>query len=76
MPAETAEPGTEPFIAGPLSASLGRPRPLDMGLNPRSLSGVGEVDNFGEVTIDQVGLTVRIIDVTGQVRFTHTIGPE
>ena len=64
------------FIAGPLSASRGRPRPLDMGLNPRSLFGVGEIDNFGEVTIDQVGLTVRIIDVTGQIRFTHTIAPE
>ncbi len=64
------------FIAGPLSASHGRPRPLDMGLNPRSLFGLGEIDNFGEVTIDPVGLTVRIIDVTGSVRFTHTIGPE
>ena len=64
------------FIAGPLSASLGRPRPLDDGLNPRSLFGIGEVENFGEVTIDRTGLTVQIIDVEGRVRFTHTIGPE
>ena len=64
------------FIAGPLSATLGRPRPLDMGLNPRTLFAVGEVENFGEVTIDSTGLTVRIIDIDGQVRFSHTIGPE
>jgi alkaline phosphatase D len=64
------------FVAGPLSASRGRPRPLDQGLNPRSLYGLGEIDNFGEVAIDAVGLTVRIVDVTGKVRFSHTIGPE
>ncbi|MBI2553829.1 MAG: alkaline phosphatase D family protein [Candidatus Rokubacteria bacterium] len=64
------------FIAGPLSATRGRPRPLDQGLNPRSLYGLGEIDNFGEIAIDSVGLTVRIVDVTGAVRFTHTIGPE
>jgi len=64
------------FVAGPLSASRGRPRPLDQGLNPRSLFGLGEIDNFGEMAIDAVGLTVRIIDVTGKVRFSHTIGPE
>ena len=64
------------FIAGPLSASLGRPRPLDNGLNPRSLFATGGVENFGEVAIDSTGLTVRIVDVEGQVRFTHTIGPE
>ncbi len=61
------------FIAGPLAASRGRPRPLDMGLNSYSLYGLGEIDNFGEVTIDQSGLTVRIIDVTGKVRFSHTV---
>ncbi|MBI3625440.1 MAG: alkaline phosphatase D family protein [Candidatus Rokubacteria bacterium] len=64
------------FIAGPLAASRGRPRPLDMGLNPVSLFGLGEIDNFGEVTIDQRGLTVQIIDVTGHVRFSHTIALE
>lgn len=64
------------FIAGPLSASLGRPRPLDAGLNPRSLFALGGVENFGEIAVDPTGLSVRIVDVTGTVRFTHTIGPE
>jgi len=64
------------FIAGPLSASRGRPRPLDMALNPRSLFGLGDVDNFGEVTIDPGGLTVRIFDAVGTLRFEHRITPE
>jgi alkaline phosphatase D len=64
------------FIAGPLAASLGRPRPLDNGLNPRSLFALGGVENFGDVSVDATGLTVRIVDVTGAVRFTHTLGAE
>jgi alkaline phosphatase D len=64
------------FIAGPLSASPGKPRPLDAALNPRSLWSLGGAANFGDVSIDATGLTVRIIDGQGQVRFTHTVGPE
>jgi alkaline phosphatase D len=64
------------FIAGPLSASPGRPRPLDAGLNPRSLWSLGGTANFGDIAIDPAGLTVRIVDAQGQTRFTHTIGPE
>ena len=64
------------FIAGPLSASLGRPRAVDFGLNPRSLYSLGGIENFGAVEIGPAALVVRIIDVTGQVRFTHTVGPE
>ncbi|MBI2160664.1 MAG: alkaline phosphatase D family protein [Candidatus Rokubacteria bacterium] len=64
------------FVAGPLSASLGRPRPLDDGLNPRSLFARGGVNNFGEVTIEPARLTVRLIDEEGTVLFTHTIGPD
>jgi alkaline phosphatase D len=64
------------FIAGPLSASPGRPRPLDAGLNPRSLWGLGGVANFGDIAIDASGLTVRIVDDRGDVRFTHTAGAE
>ena len=64
------------FVAGPLSATPGRPRPLDATLNPRSLFGRGGVLNFGEVVVEPAHLTVRLIDDTGAVMFTHTIGPE
>jgi len=62
------------FIAGPLSASPGRPRPLDDALNPRSLWALGGVPNFGEIAADAAALTVRIIDGDGQVRHTYTVG--
>jgi alkaline phosphatase D len=64
------------FIAGPLSATLGRPRPLDSSLNSRSLFARGGVFNFGEVTVEPASLTVRLVDDTGVVMFTHTVGPE
>jgi alkaline phosphatase D len=63
------------LIAGPLSASLGRPRPVDAALAPQSLFGLGGVENFGDVTVDADGFTVRIVDKEGGVRFTHTIPP-
>ena len=47
------------FVAGPLSARFGRPRPLDEGLNPRSLFARSGVNNFGEVTLEPAHLTVR-----------------
>jgi alkaline phosphatase D len=64
------------LVAGPLSATLGRPRPLDMTLNPRSLFARGGVFNFGEVVIGPAQLTVRLIDDAGAVMFTHVIKPE
>jgi alkaline phosphatase D len=64
------------FIAGPLSAGPGQPRPLDAALNPRSLWSLSGVPTSGDVSVDADGLTVRIIDAQGQVRFTHTLGPE
>jgi alkaline phosphatase D len=64
------------FVAGPLSASSGRPRPLDDALNPRSLWALGGVLNFGEVAVDATSLTVRIIDADGRVRHTHTVAAE
>ena len=64
------------FIAGPLSATLGRPRPLDMSLGSRSLFAHGGVFNFGEVIVEPSNLTVRLIDDKDTVLFTHTIGPE
>jgi alkaline phosphatase D len=64
------------FIAGPLSATLGRPRPLDERLGSRSLFAQGNVLNFGEVTIEPARLVVRILDAHGSVLFTHAITPE
>ena len=64
------------FVAGPLSAGFGRPRPLDQGLGPRSLFARGGAFTFGEVTIVPEHLTVRIVDDAGTVLFTHTVGPE
>jgi alkaline phosphatase D len=64
------------LIAGPLSAPRGSPRPLDMGLNPHTLGSLGGIDNFGAVRVDAAGLTVRIIDVTGKVRFVQPLPPE
>jgi alkaline phosphatase D len=72
----TTEWSFHEFIAGPLSASPGRPRPLDQGLNPRSLWSLGGTNTFGDVAIDTGGLTVRIVDGEGQERFVHTIGAE
>lgn len=72
----TREFSLHEFIAGPLSASLGRPRPLDAGLNPRSLFARGGMNNFGLLQVEPALLTVRIVDENGAVLFTHTIGPE
>ena len=64
------------LMAGPLSAALGRPRPLDVTLNPRSLFALGGVETFGQVSIDATGFTVRIVDIAGQIRFSYTIGSQ
>jgi len=64
------------FIAGPLSAGPGKPRPLDAALTPRSLWSLGGTANFGDIAIDTTGLTVRIVDALGQTRFSHTVGAE
>lgn len=64
------------FVAGPLSASTGRPRPLDASLNARSLFARGGVYNFGEIVIEPAHLTLRLVDDAGTVMFTHTISPE
>ena len=64
------------FVAGPLSATMGRPRPLDQALNPRSLFARGGVYNFGEIVVEPRSLAVRLHDEDGTVLFTHTLGPE
>jgi alkaline phosphatase D len=64
------------LVAGPLSATTGRPRPLDIALGPRSLFAQGGVRNFGAVAIEAGGLTVRIVDEEGRALFSHRIEPE
>ena len=64
------------LIAGPLSASLGRPRPLDDALGPRSLFAFGGAENFGVIRIEPAGLTVRIVDGAGQERGRQTLPAE
>ncbi len=64
------------FVAGPLSATHGRPRPLDEALGPRSLFATGGVNNFGEIAIEPGSLAVRLHAEDGAVLFTHAMGPE
>ena len=64
------------FVAGPLSAGLGRPRPLDEGLNPRSLFATARVNNFGEIVIEPGTLAVRLMGEDGSRLGSHTIGAE
>jgi hypothetical protein len=47
-----------------------------MALSPRSLFGLGDTDNFGEVAVDRHGLTVRIFDATGTMRFERMLVAE
>jgi alkaline phosphatase D len=56
------------LIAGPLSASTGRPGALDDTLRPTRLFGEGGYYNFGELRVVPGGLEVRIIDADGRVR--------
>src|SRR5437667_33204 len=72
----TSEWSFHELVAGPLSATLGRPRPLDVTLNPRSLFARGGVFNFGEVLVEAAHLTVRLVDDGGAVMFTHVIAPD
>ena len=64
------------LIAGPMSAFHGFPRPLDEALHPRSLFSATDVNNFGEVTIEAAGATVRIFAEDGRELFSHSIRPE
>jgi alkaline phosphatase D len=72
----TREFSVHEFIAGPLSASWGRPRALDAGLNPRSLFARGGLNSFGYLVVEPALLTVKIVSENGTVLFTHTVGPE
>ncbi|HLC41012.1 MAG TPA: alkaline phosphatase D family protein [Methylomirabilota bacterium] len=63
------------FTAGPLSASMGRPRVLWTTFKPVSIFEKGDFYNFGQVTVDKSGLTVRIYDDTGTPHFEETFPP-
>ena len=64
------------LIAGPLSATLGSPRPLDTSLNPTSLWARGGVNNFGEVTVERERLVVRYVGEDGAVLTERVIQAE
>jgi alkaline phosphatase D len=64
------------LIAGPLSAGTGQPGWLDDTLRPTRLYGEGGFLNFGELVADAPGLTVRIIDAAGRIRFETTLAPQ
>ncbi len=61
------------FTSGPLSAGLGKPRPLDPTLNPHPLYRGSGFYNFGLVRIKGQELQVQIQDEEGGVRFTQTL---
>jgi alkaline phosphatase D len=56
------------FVAGPLAAHTGFPRPLDRSLRSRSLGSLGWTHNFGEIVADAEELRVSILDVAGTTR--------
>ena len=64
------------LIAGPLSATLGSPRPLDTALNPTSLWARGGINNFGEVTVEPQRLVVRYVGEDGAVLSERVIQAE
>lgn len=61
------------FTAGPLSASQKHPRRLDDSLAAQRLFAAGGLNNFGEISIDQTALTVRLFDAQGRALATATI---
>lgn len=61
------------LVAGPLSATLGRPRPVDIALSPTTVWSFGGANNFGEVMAEPERLTVRIVAEDGTVLHTHVI---
>ncbi|HEU5319983.1 MAG TPA: alkaline phosphatase D family protein, partial [Methylomirabilota bacterium] len=61
------------MIAGPLSATLGQPRPLDRTLGSISLFARGGLANFGAVTVTPAGLAVRFLDAEGNELFAERL---
>ena len=54
--------------------TTGTPRPLDAGLNPRSLFSLGGIANFGDIDDRRQQPHGAHHGRTGQTRFSHTIG--
>lgn len=65
-------PDFHEFIAGPLSAFLGKPIPPDPAFKPTTLHSEGGFYNFGLVTVNKSELRLEIVDDTGLPRFTCT----
>lgn len=63
------------FVAGPLAARRQRARQPGDDLATRVLYARGDVDSFGEIAVDERGLTVRLLDGEGQVLATHELVP-
>ena len=64
------------LVAGPLSAGFGRPGSLDPALRPTRLFADSGYENFGELSVEEHGLTARVIDLGGRIRFETTLVPE
>jgi alkaline phosphatase D len=61
------------LIAGPLSAPLGSPRPVDVSLGPTTIWSFAGSNNFGEVSVERERLAVQIIGEDGSVLHSHVI---
>jgi alkaline phosphatase D len=64
------------FTAGPLAATPKNPARLDAALGAERLVAHGGVNNFGEITVDETALTVRVFDEQSQQLVAHTINAE
>lgn len=61
------------FVAGPLSAAVGRTTPASRTWNPTTLFHDGGYYNFGALSVQGPKLEVTIVDDAGKIRFTHRL---
>ena len=61
------------FVAGPLSAGVGRMTPARETWKPTTLFHDGGYFNFGTLMVQGSTLEVTIVDDSGKVRFTHRL---
>lgn len=64
-------PDFHEFVAGPLSAALGRQTPPNKELRPTILINDGGYMNFGLIRATQSSFDVTILDEAGATRFSH-----